>query len=111
MAAQKRELEGRRHALEDHAVDRLGGAVAEAELALGGVADEAEELDRRGVVEAELLPQRLAFAGRRVLADHAVDRVADIAEQGEGHEPDHQQDSDRLDQASQDEGEHFLTSF
>src|SRR5690242_6316197 len=104
------ELERRRHPLEDHAVDRLGGAVAQPEPAFRGVTDEMEELDRRGVVEAKLLLQRLAFAGGRVLADHAVDRVADITEQGEGHEPDDQQDSDRLDQASQDECEHFLMS-
>src|SRR6185312_3021392 len=104
------ELESGRHALEDHAVDRLGGAVAEPEPAFRGVTDEMDELDRRRVVEAKLLLQRLAFAGGRVLADHTVDRVADITEQGEGHEPDHQQDSDRLDQASQDECEHFSTS-
>ncbi len=102
-----RELDGGRQALQDHAVDRLGGAVAQAEPAARGVADEMQELDRCRIVQAELLAQRLALDGRRVLADHAVDRIADVAEQEEGHEAHRQQHGDGLDQSAQDESEHF----
>ena len=100
------ELQGRRHALQDHAADRLGRAVAKAELALHGIADEVQELDRRGIVEAELLAQRFALLHRGVLADHGVDRVADIAEQEEGDDAHRQQHGDGLQQASEDESEH-----
>ena len=66
---------------------RLTGSavpVAEAELALRGVADEVGELHGERLVEAELVAQRVALLLRGVLADHGVDRVADVVEQQEG---------------------------
>ena len=105
-AAQKRELESRRQAFEDHAAHRLGGPVAQPELALRGIDEEMDELDRRRIVEAELLAQRVALLLGGVLPDHGVDRIADIAEQEEGDDPDRQQHGNGLQEASEDEREH-----
>ena len=100
------ELEGRRHALEDHAADRLGGAVAQAEIAARGVRDEAQELHGWGIIQPQLLAQHRPVLHGGVLADHGVDGVADVAEQREGDQSHRQQHGDGLQHSSQDKGNH-----
>ena len=105
-AEAKHQLHGRRQALGDDRGDRSLEPVGDAEIALHGVADEADILHDDGVVEAEPLAQGFAVGDRRLLADHVVDRVAHIAKEAEAGEGHDQHDDDRLDEALDDEGEH-----
>jgi hypothetical protein len=103
----ERKLEGRRHAFQDQAADRLGGAVGQAEIAARCIVDEAGELDRRRIVQTQLGAQLIALFHGRVLADHGVDWIADVAKQREGDKSHRQQHGDGLQESSQDEGKHF----
>src|SRR5690606_15862065 len=93
-------------ALENELGDRLLQSVRDAELTLQGVADETDELDVEGIVQAKALTQFLDIRDGRVLAQHAGDRIAHIAENHEGDEGDGQHDQHGLTEAPQDEGEH-----
>src|SRR5579885_179528 len=100
------ELEGRRQALGDELGDRARILVGEAEIALGGMADEARELQDEGVVEAELVAKLLALPQTGILADDVVDGIADIGEEREGDEGHRQHHGHGLAKAANDEGDH-----
>ena len=95
---------GRRSAI--RRADRLGQAVADAEIAVQGGPEEMRVLDEERLVEAELVHQGDALRLGVVLAEHDGDRIADIGEHGEADEADHQQHRDGLQDAGEDEGEH-----
>ena len=65
-----------------------------------------DELNREAVVEAELLAHSRAKFFRRILANHAVDRITDKTEQREGNESHGQHDHGPLNKPSEDEGDH-----
>ena len=72
--------------------------------------DEAAELHDDGVVEAQVAPQLGAVFQGRVLADHLVDGIADVAEQGEGDQGHGQHDHQRFEEPPDREGEHGVVS-
>ncbi len=100
------ELDGGRQALGDQRRDRPALAVADAEFEPRRIADEADELDRDRVLEAEVAGELLAILDRRLLTDEVRHRVADEAEHGEGDKSDRQHDEDGLRQAFDDIGDH-----
>ena len=59
------------------------------------------------VVQAQFVAQLVALLHGGVLADHGVDRIADIAKQREGDQSHRQQHGDGLQESSQDEGKHL----
>src|SRR5699024_7050141 len=93
-------------ALGNDDVDGPRQAVGNAEVALGGIADEACELHREGVVQPELLTQFFTLLLGRLLPDHVVDRIADEIEQAEGHQRDDEHHDDGLENPPNDEGQH-----
>jgi hypothetical protein len=101
-----RELDGRGQAFGDERRDRARLAVGDAEIALGGIAEEAEELDREGLVEAKALREFGAVLQRRFLAHHVGDRIADEAEHGKGDESHSDENERSLEKAAEDEGDH-----
>jgi hypothetical protein len=92
----ERELEGRRQAFGDQRGHLSALTQAEAEFAARCVADEADELDREGLVEPEVGAQLGALLRRRVLTEDVGDRIADVLEQHEGDEGHAQHDEERL---------------
>src|SRR6266851_546197 len=106
VGAQDLEHLGAHQAHDDDFGDRPGVLVGEAEIAMHGAPDEARELDEERIVETERLAQLVTILLRRVLSNHVVDRVADEVEQRKGDEGDRQHDGDRLQQATNDEGDH-----
>ena len=105
------QLQRRRHALQDQVGDLALELVGNAELALRRVADEAQELHDHRIVQAEPLAQFLAVFQRRFLPDHVVDRVADVIEDHEGQQGDHQQNADGLEHAVDEIAEHGRSGF
>ena len=95
-----------RKALGNEAGDLAALTQADAEIALRGVADEARELHREGLIQPQVLAQCGALFFGRVLAQQVGDRVADVLEQHEGDEGHRQHDDDGLDQAAKDEDQH-----
>ena len=91
-------LEQRRH--------RTALAQRKPEVTLDGSTDEAPELDIKRLVEAEVRAQPCPVFLGRVLADHERDRIAGVGEQGECDKGHGGQDRDRLQDATEDEGEH-----
>ena len=68
--------------------------------------DESCELHGERPVEAEVVAQRRLLGLRRVLPDHEHHRVAGEIEQRERDERHRDQDGERLDNATKDEGGH-----
>ena len=101
------ELDGCGQALGDHRRDRPALAVGDAEIALRGLAKKAKELDREGLVEAEMLRQLLAVGHARLLPDHVGDRIADEPEHREGDEGDGDEHHRALEETAKDVGEHW----
>ena len=95
-----------RKALGDQVADRALVAVGNAEFALRRAGDEACELGGHGGVQAKLFAQILPLFGGGVFGQHAVHRVADEAEHGEGDQGHGQHDQDGLDETPEDEGCH-----
>lgn len=79
---------------------------ADTEFALHRIAEEMPELDEERAIEAKRRAHRGGFLGCGVLSEQEHDRVADILEQHEGDQGDRDHDDQRLDEATQDEGEH-----
>ena len=102
------QLERRRHAFDDQVGDRPGQAIALAEIAGGGVAEEAGELDRHRILQPELAAHLGALGRRRLLAHHVVHRVAHEVEQREAQERHRQHDGEGLQQTRDDESQHSL---
>ena len=68
--------------VERRALEEIGGA----QIALHGIAAEAAVLHEEGVVEAQLVAQRLAVALGDGLADQSAQRIAQIVLDGEADE-------------------------
>jgi hypothetical protein len=94
-ARDQRQFQRRRQARQDQLHHRLLQPVGDAEIALHGAADEAQNCTER-VVQPQRLAQRLALGQRRLLPDHRRDRVADEAEQRKRHQRHRQHDDDGL---------------
>ena len=105
-AASEGQFERRGQPLGDQRRDLAPLAQAEAELALARIADEARELDRERLVEAEIGAQLRPLLRRGVLAEDVGDRIADVLEQHERDERHREHDEDGLDKAAKDEGKH-----
>ena len=85
---------------------RLLHLVGDAEIQHRRIGDEAAELHRDGIVEAELLPQLQPVLQRGVLADDLMDGVADVAKQQERQERHGEHDHERFEQPADGEREH-----
>ncbi|CFN63945.1 Uncharacterised protein [Bordetella pertussis] len=90
----------------DQAGDLLALAQRNAEIALQGVADEAGELDRRRVVQAEALAQLDPLGVGGVLPQHDGDGIADVLEKHESQQGDGEHDRRGLQDAAQNECKH-----
>ena len=103
----ERKLHGGGKAVGDQVDHRRLELVGIAEIEPRRVADEARELDRNRIVEAEILTQLGALLGGRLDPDHHVDGIADEAEQRERDQRHREHHHDGLQQAANDEGEHL----
>ncbi|KAG1244379.1 hypothetical protein G6F65_021838 [Rhizopus arrhizus] len=100
------------HAFFKQFADGPALAVRDTEIALHRITDEAGELHHEGIVQAELDTQLRALFRRGVLADHAGDRVAHIAEHGERDQRHRQHHQHRLDKPLRNKGKHYrMPSF
>ena len=106
----RHQFQSRRHAFDDQVGHRTGQAIALAEIAGRGIAEEARELHHHGVFEAELATDLLALRRPRFLADHVVHGVAHEVEERKAHERDRQHDRQRLQETGRDESQHRLLS-
>ena len=91
-------------------LDHIHGAGVEiigvSEVAVEDIHEIVSELDRDGVVEPQLLPQRVDLGGVVLFTQHGRDRIArDQPRRRKGESNDDQQRRDELQQAFQD---HFL---
>ena len=77
---------------------------------LGGVFNETDILNQKGIVQSHLVPYHRPFFRGYPFADDIPDRVADLVFNRKPHQADHQHDQHGLDDASDDEGKHGLTS-
>jgi hypothetical protein len=102
----QRQLDGGRQALGDEAHDRLLHLIGDAEIEACGVADKAGKLNQDGVVQTELAADGFAVLDGGILADHLVDGIADVAEQGERDQGDNEQDHQGLEQAPDGKSQH-----
>ena len=100
------ELERRGKPLRQQPADRHAETIRHAEIARKRVAQEADELQDRRIVEAERTPHRLAIGHARGLPDHVVDRIADVTKHREADQRRRQHDEDGLRQALDEERPH-----
>ena len=94
------QFQGRRRAFHDDVENRPPLLVAGSEIALHGALEEPQILHEERPVEAEFAAKHFDVGGAALLAQHVVDRVADKPEHGERHQPDDEQDDDRLQDAA-----------
>jgi len=85
---------------------RLREAKADPEFAMQHGPKIACELDEKRLVQTELVDQCLALCLCVILAEDDRHRIADVVEQRERNQPDHQKDRDGLEQPSRDESKH-----
>ena len=104
----KRQFQRRGHPLAKDRRDRALKLIGDAKITLNGIANKAQKLHGRRVIQAKLFPQHLAFFNRRFQADHLVYRVPNEAEHHEGDQAHDQHHADRLDQPADGECEHAV---
>src|SRR5262249_19688617 len=80
--------------------------VGKTKLTVRSPAHKTAKLNDEAVVEPELLSQPFAVGHARVLADHAVDRIADIIEQRKGDQRHGEHYENGLRQAPNDKRDH-----
>ena len=107
---QKNKLERGRQARQDQIDGRNAVDEGASEIALQGIAQEAEVLLPDGQIESEAPDHRRAFGGADLRRNQEFDRVSNAIDGEEDHDRDREQNQDALDQTLQDVGRHVRRS-
>ncbi len=86
---------------------RAALAVGNAQIALHRATEKVPVLHKERIVQAKAVAQPLDILHGAFLPQHRVDRVADVAEHGKGHQTHDQQDKHGLQDAAEDVADHM----